>query len=482
MEIDLFLREIEHMRIKEIGSKAYNLIKLNELGVKVPKTWIISNDIAIKLLGSYGFESKKGFFSIEDSKEIYNFFDSNFCSLFYNKMITCISEHMKENSTVKSYAIRSSHALEDGNARSYAGLFRTDLNLHLSGAIVNSILKCWRDCFYETYVDEVHEGNQFILKPCSIIVQEFIDCRTGGVLFRQDNLVRIASTWGLTKSVVDGSVGVDEWLINEENYSVIEKNNNKTIGEFPVYTKTNPRVNTSVTVNELDDKPKLRVVEGKYSERTVLLEFNEDYKSRLSLNQEDLSNLIKIARKASDIVGLTNCDIEWSINRKGQITILQIRPLTKYVSMGLQQKSSLLGNEGLGIVSGKTTGAAFYVENEDDAKKFPEGAILVAKRIRGPVMHAAQKASGCIVESRSPLSHSAIIARELGIPAIGAIDLNKIEFGEVYCIDGDTGKIEKSDDSSHSRILKVTSKYEWSDSYQFKGVCNSLLDTESPYR
>lgn len=156
------------------------------------------------------------------------------------------------------------------------------------------------------------------------------------------------------------------------------------------------------------------------------------------MSETEIEKLLKVCESVSKILNIKNYDIEWTIDEKGNIYILQCRPITTKFEVGKMEQNE---NKkfGIGLVNGEVIGKVIRIIDENTAKKFEQGSILVTKRLSGYSLMAANKAIGCIIESKSPLSHSAIIARELGIPVVGNVDINSICNNERYYINGKTG-------------------------------------------
>ena len=334
------------------------------------------------------------------------------------------------------FAVRSSHSIEDGKKRSFSGLFYTELNIGNTINIVRAVFKCWRQSLKFRYKN--YFGNEYKQKPCSVILQEFIDSDFAGVIFKDNNRLFINSTYGLAKSIVDGSTGGDLWIIDLIYRRLLEYDNNKDYGYIPIMSRTNPLLHKKIDYRKFKD---LKVAETNNSSTILKVNFNNKLKKEKTLNTKLIQKLIDNTLRISNTLNLNNCDIEWAI-RNNILYILQARPLTHKIHFSFDLDNSI--NSGLGLVKGKYSGRPYLVRSESDAAAFPTGGILVTDKIEGAKVSAAMRAGACVTTSRSLLSHSAIIAREIGIPAIGAVDINKIDFSKFYSIDGDTGTLSES--------------------------------------
>lgn len=418
------------------GNKANSIITLLKNNISAPKTWVINYKYLIKVIREeLGIDLNK---KQNNYERIYKFLD-NVPLKVYNEILLEVIDLKKQHKDIKRFAVRSSHVYEDGKNYSFSGLFQTELNLFNSINITNAIFHCWRDCF--TSGIQKYSKNSRIRKiiPCSIIIQEFIITNVSGVAFRFEDTVYINSTFGMAKSIVDGETGFDSWKINNDSYEVLEYENTKNTINMPLFTKTNPRKGEKISFFT-DSENELVVENFNNKDNYVKASLNTKMIKTPSLNNEMIKKLLDLFKEVSEKLNIDNYDIEWGI-KNNEIFILQCRNLTRKVFLPSKRNYSYLP-----LVSGEAIGKAYLVETETDAKNFSENSIIVAKNLSGAVLLATSKAVGCILESKSPLSHSAIIARELGIPAVGAVDKDKILNGSLYRINGTNGSVELLDE------------------------------------
>lgn len=412
--------------MKVYGSKAKNLIKLSYNGVTVPKTWVISNNYPLSLLKRYKI-------NLENLDEIINFFDK-FPKQEYRKLYDIVKEFTNKNKRIKRFAIRSSQLYEDGKDNSFSGLFYTELNVGNIVNIVNAIVKCWKESFNVGVIEYSKKNNEFKPIPCSVIIQQFILSNKSGVVFKIDDKIILDANFGLAKSIVDGDTGCDEWILN--NGDIVKYSNNKEKADIPVTRRINPNVKDKINYQNYSD---LVVSKFNNTDTTIKVDLPLSLSEKKVMSETEIEKLLKVCESVSKILNIKNYDIEWTIDEKGNIYILQCRPITTKFEVGKMEQNE---NKkfGIGLVNGEVIGKVIRIIDENTAKKFEQGSILVTKRLAGYSLMAANKAIGCIIESKSPLSHSAIIARELGIPVVGNVDINSICNNERYYINGKTGE------------------------------------------
>lgn len=413
------------------GKKAENLNSINSFGIAIPITGIIGYDFLYDIIEEIGGD-------IEDIDFIKNFLDCT-NTLLYNKLKEIVTIFLKTNS-IQNVVIRSSHIYEDDESYSFPGIFKTILNVKNISDIIIAIINCWRGSFdmgAQAYCEMVNIKK---IIPCSVIIQEFIKSKKSGVLFKSDNKIIINSTFGLAKTIVDGFSQGDVFLIeNDSKVNYVVNNKDKTY--LPVSDLTNPYSGDKIfylgdEYEVLNSPPDSTLVSAKISKQSLEIQ---------SISNLEIYKLIENVKKISDCLNVADYDVEWTVDGFGNMFILQFRSL----NYKLKLNGINFNQSSLPLVSGKTRGRVMKVNNEDSAKKFKEGCILACTRLTGSTILAARKSIGCILESKSVLSHSAIIARELGKPAIGAVDLSKIIDGQVYEIDGSTGEIYGLEEENH---------------------------------
>lgn len=409
------------------GSKARNLIKLSCHGVNVPKTWVIRNNYPLSIL-------KENNINLSDREEVYNFFENKFNR--YQELFEEVDTFLKNNKLIKRYAVRSSQEFEDGKENSFSGLFYTELNIGNTANIVNSIIKCWKESFNVGVMEYSKKDKDFKPSPCSVIIQEFIMSDKSGVTFKTEDNIIVDSNFGLAKSIVDGNTGTDEWIINAKNNETISFFSNKETINIPIRARINPNQGEKINYKEYTD---LKVEKFDNINNVIEVTLPEQLKQLKSLDKKELNILINECNRVSKILNIEYYDIEWTFE-EGRLYILQCRPLTKLLNIQDRNNCKKHSDFSIGLVSGEATGKAIFVRDDKDISKFESRSILVTKRLAGNILLAANKAIGCMIESKSPLSHSAIIARELGIPVIGNIKLENVKDGEVYYINGSTGE------------------------------------------
>lgn len=353
---------------------------------------------------------------------------------------------LSSGNTHASFAVRSSATAEDLPDASFAGQQETFLNVHG----IDEVLHKMKEVFASLYNDRaisyrVHKGFAHADVALSAGVQRMVrsDLGAAGVMFTIDtesgfeDVVFITSSYGLGETVVQGAVNPDEFYVHKPTLkagkrAVIRRNLGSKLIQMEFST------------------PEEKKATGKLVKTT---DVPTELRNRYSLTDADVEQLAHYALVIEQHYGRP-MDIEWGKDGEdGQLYILQARPETvKSQSKGqaelrykLKGHSTVLA-EGRAIGQKIGTGPVRLVHNISEMDKVQAGDILVTD-MTDPNWEPVMKRASAIVTNRGGRTcHAAIIARELGIPAVvGCGDATeRLKDGTlvtVSCAEGDTGFI-----------------------------------------
>ncbi|MDJ0676333.1 MAG: PEP/pyruvate-binding domain-containing protein [Calothrix sp. MO_167.B42] len=262
----------------------------------------------------------------------------------------------------------------------------------------------------------------------AVLVQPVYNAIASGLLNANDSHWEIQATWGLGVAITQGEISPDIYRIQKENPTVIEQQLGNKILAYGVVEPEEISTNASRTTIEVDN-PCLTA---------YLLESAQQ--QQYALSAEQLQQIIDTGEQLVDEVG-NNFTLEWSIgnvNATPQLYLTQISTAQSVATPNFQMI------QGLGAATGRETATAYVIlEPEPKPEQIPPGVILIAPEILPYWLPIAQKALGIVTEKGGLTSHAAILARELGIPAIvSAKDATTIiQSGEQLLIDGDRGEV-----------------------------------------
>ena len=345
-----------------------------------------------------------------------------------------------------SFAVRSSATAEDLPDASFAGQQETFLNV----VGIEDVLHKMKEVFASLYNDRaisyrVHQGFAHSDVALSAGVQRMVrsDKGAAGVIFTIDtesgfeDVVFVTSSYGLGETVVQGAVNPDEFYVHKPmlragKRAVIRRNLGSKLLQME-FTTAQEKITTGKLVKTTDVPTELR--------------------NRYSLTDDDVEQLARYALIIETHYGRP-MDIEWGKDgTDGLLYILQARPETvKSQSKGKAEMRYKLKGTGTVLTEGRAigqkigTGPVRIVRDIKDMDQVQPGDVLVTD-MTDPNWEPVMKRASAIVTNRGGRTcHAAIIARELGIPAVvGCGDATEqLKDGmlvTVSCAEGDTGNI-----------------------------------------
>ena len=341
-----------------------------------------------------------------------------------------------------SFAVRSSATAEDLPEASFAGQQETYLNIHG----YDNILVAVKETFASLYNDRaiayrVHKGFAHADVALSAGVQRMVrsDAGASGVMFTLDTesgfdqVVFITASYGLGETVVQGAVNPDEFYVHK-----------------PTLALGKP----SIVRRSLGSKLVKMVFTGdrEAGRSTKTVDVPEPERYRFAISDADALELARYAVVIEKHYGRP-MDIEWARDGEdGKLYVLQARPETVKSHGGRSTEKYILKQHGKVLVKGRAigqkigAGPARVVKSAKEMDRVKPGDVLVTD-MTDPNWEPVMKRAAAIVTNRGGRTcHAAIIARELGIPAIvgtndGTTKLEEEEPVTVSCAEGDTGYV-----------------------------------------
>ena len=336
-------------------------------------------------------------------------------------------------------AVRSSATAEDLPEASFAGQQETLLNVRGEGAVVDAVREVFASLFNDRAIAyRTHQGFAHEDVALSAGIQRMVrsDLGASGVAFTIDtesgfeDVVFITAAWGLGEMVVQGQVNPDEFYVHK-----------------PTLEAGRP----SILRRERGSKSLKMIYHDDPAERVAVVDVALGDQRRFSLSDDEVIALARYAVAIERHYGRP-MDIEWARDGvDGRIYILQARPETVQSRIAgqaverfeLKERGEVLA-EGRSIGQRIGAGTARLVLDAGEMDKVRDGDVLVTD-MTDPDWEPVMKRTAAIVTNRGGRTcHAAIIARELGIPAVvGAGDATRsVEEGAevtVSCAEGDTG-------------------------------------------
>ena len=342
-------------------------------------------------------------------------------------------------------AVRSSATAEDLPTASFAGQQDTYLNIRGGHALLDACKRCFASLFTDRAIHyRLDQGFDHFKIGLSIGVMKMVrsDLAASGVMFSLDtesgfkDAVFITGAYGLGENVVQGAVDPDEFYVHKPTFA-------------QGYRSVLRRVLGA-------KKIKMVYSDGRTREPIRNIATSNDERNRFCIDDADVLTLADYALKIEQHYGRP-MDMEWAKDGlDGRLYIVQARPETvasQLVGHVLEQYR--LNQAGEVIVKGHATGSkiaagtARVIDNVAKLSTFKPGEVLVAD-MTTPDWEPVMKMASAIVTNRGGRTcHAAIIARELGVPAVIGCDnaTALLETGmdvTVSCAEGDMGKVYRS--------------------------------------
>ncbi|MEG3901911.1 phosphoenolpyruvate synthase [Microcoleus sp. B4-C5] len=344
-------------------------------------------------------------------------------------------------------AVRSSATAEDLPDASFAGQQETYLNVQACAGV----LECCHKCFASIFTDRAisyrqQRGFDHFEVALSVGVQKMVrsDLASSGVMFSIDtetgfkNAVLVTAAYGLGENVVQGTVNPDEYFVFKPTLKQ---------GFLPILDK---RLGTKTLKMVYD------IGGSKYTKNVSVIAAE---KNKFAIQDDEILQLAKwavvIEEHYSKVRGTyTPMDIEWAKDgNTGELFIVQARPETvqsqksaKVLRNYKLQGSSAVLAKGRAVGESIGQGKARVILDVHRIAEFQSGEVLVTNKTDPDWEPIMKKASAIVTNSGGRTCHAAIIAREMGIPAIvGTGDATQIlKNGQeitVSCSEGDEGKV-----------------------------------------
>ncbi len=445
----LWLEEVDKSLLPLVGGKAAGLGELVKAGIPVPPGFVVTSEAYRIFVRETGLD-----------KQIKRILEENIVQgkpqeyeraseIIRSKFMRTPMPPSIENAIKSAYyelakrvgveeprvAVRSSATVEDLPEASFAGQQETYLNVVGADEVVLHVKKAWASLWTAralSYRDSLNIDHESALM--AVIVQKMVNSRSSGVMFtihpvtgERDKIV-IESIWGLGEYIVGGKVTPDRFVVDKDTLSILEKRISKKVKAlfYDPVSHSNVEVVLPETREELE---KLAAERPAIAEMIARLGIKP---GASSLSDDEVIELARLGVKVEEHFGRP-MDIEWAVDADieppGNVFLLQARPETvwsKKEAMAQAKpeeveevKEGEILVRGIpaspGVASGRVKVA---LSVEEAAAKMEKGDVLVTRMTDPDWVPYMKLASAIVTDEGGMTAHAAIVARELGIPAV----------------------------------------------------------------
>jgi pyruvate,water dikinase len=403
----VYLNDAEH---STVGGKAAPLAELTRAGFDVPTGFVVPATTYQAAAAALGLTELPLDRAEEARSRILN-------SHLPDGVVEGVAralQHITEGARTGYVAVRSSSIAEDSDHSSAAGQHDSILAVRGTDQVCQAILTCWASLWAGRAVAYHARHTSQTPGGMAVLVQRFVDASVSGVMFTGTTSV-IEASWGVGERLVAGHITPDSWRVNDSE--IIERR---------------PGAKT-----ERSDREKGQLV----TRSTAPTEQNE-----LCLTDRNVLRLHALGRNISTALGGPR-DIEWAIEGD-TIWVLQARPVTTAIPDSTAPcptdttAGTLIGEP---ASPGVASGPVRLVRGPSDFAKVKRGDVLVCRHTDPAWTPLFTIASAVVTEVGGVLSHAAIVAREVGIPAVLAVPhaTELLTPASVVTVNGTTGRVSR---------------------------------------
>jgi pyruvate,water dikinase len=341
-------------------------------------------------------------------------------------------------------AVRSSATAEDTAETSFAGMNETFTNVRGADALLDRIRACWRSLYGDRVVAYRAERRLDAEPAIAVVVQVMIDADRAGVMFTVDPADRdrltIEGAFGLGEVVVSGAVEPDTCRVDRATGALREL--------------------------RIGHKAR-RIVRGGAGD--VHEELEGAAACARVLDDDEIARVADIGMRIERHYGAPQ-DIEWAF-AAGELFIVQSRPITTLARAASPAGGASTGAgagspaevpllSGLGVGDRRATGRVRVLGSPADGARLADGEVLVAPMTSPDWVPALRRAAALVTDAGGSTCHAAIVARELGLPAVVGTRraTSVLRDGDIVTVDASSGRVHRGalpDTGSSAALVHV---------------------------
>ncbi|MFA6185191.1 MAG: phosphoenolpyruvate synthase [Candidatus Shapirobacteria bacterium] len=436
----LWFKEIGFDDVNLVGGKGANLGEMYNLGIPVPNGFVVPANVYFQFIKENNLKPKiENILKTTDidqpdqlltaSKQIKTIIKKSPINHQTAIKIMAAYKKLSDFGGLKDtpVAVRTSATAEDTADASFAGQGETFLNVIGETNVLHRVRDCWASLFTPRSIFyQVKKHYDHFKIGVAVPVQKLIQSEVSGIVFtvnpvtNEKNQIIVETIWGLGEYIVQGIVSPDQYVIDKNNWTVISE-------------------------NHVEQKTQLLRSEHETKEVSV----PKSKQKKVKITGTAAIKIAKISQKLHSHYGKPQ-DIEFAIDNKGKLFIVQTRPITTVISnqktldnqSKINQKPDLTGEQ---ASPGTATGTVIIINNPKEIDRVQKGQILVTTMTTPDFVPAMKKVNGIITDKGGQTSHAAIVSRELGVPCVvGTKTATKfLKEGDIVTLNGTTGEIWK---------------------------------------
>lgn len=431
----VWFADVDREDIPLVGGKGANLGEMTKAGFPVPPGFIVTshayreflkeNNLEVKikhLLGTIDYNNQK---TLENaSRAIKKEIEKGKMSEELIRQV--FSAYSKLGGVLKDalVAVRSSATAEDLPSASFAGQQETYLNVKGDANLILKIKEAWASLFDARAIFYRQDQKIDHMKVAiAVPVQKMIESETSGIMFtlspvtNDKTTIVIEAIYGLGELIVQGALTPDHYEVDKKALTIKSKHLEK---QTHMLTKKGSENRDVPITKSLQEKQKI--------------------------SDTEILQLAELGKKLEHHYFFPQ-DIEWAIE-KGVVYLVQTRPITTIKTVSKKQEEQTTVHQKILLKGdpaspGIATGPVKILESARDIDKVKVGEVLVAPQTNPDFVPAMKRAVAIITDQGGRTSHAAIVAREIGIPAIVGTQTatKKLKNGEIVTVNGQTGDI-----------------------------------------
>jgi pyruvate, water dikinase len=437
-ELVITFDDIDLAKVDLVGGKMARLADVrNRIGLPVPNGFVVTSHAYWRFIESSGLQPEiDRRLSVAESGKADDLYQAT--AELQQLIVQAPAPHDLEREILDAYrsleqeagqnvrvVMRSSALGEDSTVTSFAGQFRSEMNV---GA--RNLIEAYKKVLASKYSFRAiaYRLNRGIIDEevsMCVGVTPMVDAVAGGVMYTcnplniRDCAVFINSAWGLPKAVVDGSTDPDVLVVSRED-------------PLRILGKQIALKDREFTCDSMDG--------------LCELDLSGDKGELQSITDDQAVELARLGARLEEQYGCPQ-DVEWTIDSKGYIYILQCRPLQQVEAQARRRQDPrvniglgpVLSRDGITASPGVGCGPVFIARTNADHLKFPEGSVLVTVQSLPQWAPMLNRASAVVTEVGGVAGHLAHVAREFGVPALFGVDgaTRILKNGDMVTVDAD---------------------------------------------